>query len=507
MEKDQGKLFIGGISWDTNEERLKEYFGGYGEVVEAVIMRDRTTGRARGFGFVVFADPAAAERVVKEKHMIDGRTVEAKKAVPRDDQQLINRNISSSSSIQGSPGPGRTKKIFVGGLAPTVTESDFRSYFEQFGTITDVVVMYDHNTQRPRGFGFITYDSEDAVDRVLHNTFHELNGKLVEVKRAVPKELSPGPARSPLAVTGYGFNRANALLSSFPQGYNISSLGGYGLRMDGRYSPLAAARAGYSQFGSPSYAMGMNMEQGLNAGFGGGSNFNTGLGYGRVMNPYFSGNQSRYSTPIGYNTGGGSRGDSFFNSLSRNVWGNGSLNNSANNASSTSYFGSGSGGGFGVFENNGSTWGAPPGGPSMGVSSSGYGGANLGYRGGENSYALGGGGFGRNSGTGLATKSSFSASTGSYEGSYGDLYRNGSVYGDPTWHSTSSELDNPGTFGYALGASEDVAAKDSEDYAVDYDLPNRQSNRGDHHPIEPSLLTIWKESNFESIRTKELLHE
>ncbi|KAI3466440.1 hypothetical protein Pfo_023103 [Paulownia fortunei] len=457
METDQGKLFVGGISWDTNEERLKEYFGAYGEVVEAVIMRDRTTGRARGFGFVVFADPAVAERVVKEKHMIDGRTVEAKKAVPRDDQHLINRN---SGSIQGSPGPGRTKKIFVGGLASTVTESDFKNYFDQFGTITDVVVMYDHNTQRPRGFGFITYDSEDAVDGVLHKTFHELNGKMVEVKRAVPKELSPGP-------TGAHF---------YPQGYNLSSLGGYGVRMDGRYNPLASARAGFSHFGSPAYGMGVNMEQGLNAGFGGGSNFSGNVGYGRVLNPYFGNNQSRYNTPIGYNTSS-SRGDSFFNSSSRNVWGNGGLNNSANNASSASYFGSGSGG-FGVFRNNGSNWGTSPIAASVGGSSSGYGGGNVGYRGGENNYALGAGGFGRNSGTGVVTTSSFSASNGGYEGSYGDFYRSGSVYGDPTWQTTSSELDNSGSFGYALGNSEDVTAKDSEDYGVGYDIPNRQSSRG-----------------------------
>jgi RNA-binding protein Musashi len=75
MESDLGKLFIGGISWDTDEERLKEYFSKYGEVVEAVIMRDRATGRARGFGFVVFADLTVAERVIMEKHVIDGRTV------------------------------------------------------------------------------------------------------------------------------------------------------------------------------------------------------------------------------------------------------------------------------------------------------------------------------------------------------------------------------------------------------------------------------------------------
>jgi len=72
---DPGKLFIGGISWDTNEDRLRQYFQNFGDVVEAVIMKDRTTGRARGFGFVVFADPSVAERVVMEKHVIDGRTV------------------------------------------------------------------------------------------------------------------------------------------------------------------------------------------------------------------------------------------------------------------------------------------------------------------------------------------------------------------------------------------------------------------------------------------------
>jgi RNA-binding protein Musashi len=72
---DPGKLFIGGISWDTNEDRLRSYFQNFGDVVEAVIMKDRTTGRARGFGFVVFSDPSVAERVVMEKHVIDGRTV------------------------------------------------------------------------------------------------------------------------------------------------------------------------------------------------------------------------------------------------------------------------------------------------------------------------------------------------------------------------------------------------------------------------------------------------
>ena len=75
MDSDQGKLFIGGISWETTEEKPKEYFENYGDVVQTVVMRDKTTGRPRDFGFVVFADPSILDRVLQDKHTIDARTV------------------------------------------------------------------------------------------------------------------------------------------------------------------------------------------------------------------------------------------------------------------------------------------------------------------------------------------------------------------------------------------------------------------------------------------------
>ncbi|GLU23874.1 hypothetical protein SLE2022_398500 [Rubroshorea leprosula] len=473
MESDLGKLFIGGISWDTDEERLKEYFRKYGEVVEAVIMRDRITGRARGFGFVVFADPAVAERVIMDKHMIDGRTVEAKKAVPRDDQHIINRN----ASVHGSPVPGRTKKIFVGGLPSSVTEGEFKKYFDQFGTITDVVVMYDHNTQRPRGFGFITYDSEEAVDRVLHKTFHELNGKMVEVKRAVPKELSPGPSRSPIGY-GYGMNRAANFLNNYAQGFNLTSLGGFGVRTDGRFNPLASTRGGFPSFGTTGYGIGMNIEGGMSPSYGGSSNLGSSLGYGRMLSPYYSGNPNRYNTPIGYGLGSG-RGDSVLNSNTRNVWGNGGLNSAANASNDGGYLGSGTGG-FGIsLGNSGANWSPSPVSAQGGGSAFGYGGGSANYGSGDDNYGLGGGGYGRSSSTMSAPASSFSAPAGSFEGSYGDLYRSGSVYGDSTWRSATSELDGSGSFDYGLGnLSSDVTANSSEDYAGSYSVANRQSNRG-----------------------------
>ncbi|KAH9618735.1 hypothetical protein KSS87_017057 [Heliosperma pusillum] len=250
-EMEPGKLFIGGISWETNEDRLREYFETFGEVVEAVIMKDRVTGRARGFGFVIYADPAVAERVVRQQHVIDGRTVEAKKAVPRDDQHIVSRNHGSSPIAS----PMRTNKIFVGGLASTVTEGDFKRYFDQFGTITDVVVMYDHNTQRPRGFGFITFDSEEAAERAMIRTFHELHGKMVEVKRAVPKDVSPGP-KTPLCG---GLSRVNSFLSGYVQGFNFP-IAGHGVRIDERRSPMSFARSSIPNFSPSGYGTALNYE-------------------------------------------------------------------------------------------------------------------------------------------------------------------------------------------------------------------------------------------------------
>lgn len=78
-------------------------------------------------------------------------------------------------------------KIFAGGLAQDVSENDLRDYFGAYGTVKDAIVMVDRNTGSSRGFGFITFEREDAVDRVLKDD-HEIKGKRIEIKKAEPRE-------------------------------------------------------------------------------------------------------------------------------------------------------------------------------------------------------------------------------------------------------------------------------------------------------------------------------
>ncbi|XP_077964366.1 DAZ-associated protein 1 isoform X9 [Gasterosteus aculeatus] len=79
-----GKLFVGGLDWSTTQETLRNYFSQYGEVVDCVIMKDKTTNQSRGFGFVKFKDPNCVRTVLETKpHNLDGRNIDPKPCTPR----------------------------------------------------------------------------------------------------------------------------------------------------------------------------------------------------------------------------------------------------------------------------------------------------------------------------------------------------------------------------------------------------------------------------------------
>ena len=106
-------------------------------------------------------------------------------------------------------GPSRARengirKIFVGGLHYDTGEEQLSSYFSTFGEIEEVQVMYNRETNKSRGFGFVTFRAAESADQVLMDRMHVIDRKSVEVKLAVPKSevgggrrLAPRPVLSP----------------------------------------------------------------------------------------------------------------------------------------------------------------------------------------------------------------------------------------------------------------------------------------------------------------------
>ncbi|XP_038589972.1 heterogeneous nuclear ribonucleoprotein D0 [Micropterus salmoides] len=169
-EEDEGKMFVGGLSWDTTKKDLKDYFSKYGEVVDCTLKLDPMTGRSRGFGFVLFKEPDSVDKVVTQKeHKLNGKVIDPKKA----------KAMKSKEPV---------KKIFVGGLSPDTPEEKVREYFSAFGELESIELPMENKTNKRRGFCFITFKEEDPVKRIMEKKYHNIGLSKCEIKVAMSKE-------------------------------------------------------------------------------------------------------------------------------------------------------------------------------------------------------------------------------------------------------------------------------------------------------------------------------
>ncbi|KAK5192056.1 hypothetical protein LTR99_006594 [Exophiala xenobiotica] len=194
-------MFIGGLNWETTDQSLHDYFSQFGEVQECTVMRDSATGRSRGFGFLTFKDPKTVNTVMVKEHFLDGKIVRPalehpagqeksgphpQTTSPKDKRLRYRAQIDPKRAIPRDE-QEKTAKIFVGGVSQDATEEDFESFFAQFGRVVDATLMMDKDTGRPRGFGFVTFDNDIAVEKCLEYHPLEILGKPIEVKRAQPR--------------------------------------------------------------------------------------------------------------------------------------------------------------------------------------------------------------------------------------------------------------------------------------------------------------------------------
>ncbi|KAJ8282411.1 hypothetical protein COCON_G00049300 [Conger conger] len=334
------KLFIGGLSFETTDESLRSHFEQWGKLTDCVVMRDPANKRSRGFGFVTYSCVSEVDAAMTARpHKVDGRVVEPKRAVSREDSSKPGAHLT-------------VKKIFVGGIKEDTEEYHLREYFQIYGKIESIEVMEERQTGKKRGFCFVTFDDHDTVDKIVAQKYHTINSHNCEVRKALSKQEMQAASNQRNRGGGSGNfmgRGGNFGGGNFGRGGNFS--GGYG-----------GGRGGYGDGGG-----------GYN-GFGGDGNYGGGPGYGGGRGGYGGGGGPGYG-----NQGGGFGGYDNYND-GGNFGGN---------------FGGGGGGGGGGNYNDFGNYGGQQSnyGPMKGNS---FGGRNSGgpYGGGYGSTGGSGGGYG-----------------------------------------------------------------------------------------------------------------
>ncbi|HEX2735224.1 MAG TPA: RNA-binding protein [Polyangiaceae bacterium] len=97
------KLFVGGLSWNTDDQGLRAAFEPFGAVEDARVMTDRDTGRSRGFGFVTFTDSASAQNAMKQ---MDGTELDGRRVAVNEAQERAPRGGGGGGGFGGGGGGG-----------------------------------------------------------------------------------------------------------------------------------------------------------------------------------------------------------------------------------------------------------------------------------------------------------------------------------------------------------------------------------------------------------------
>ncbi|KAE8692529.1 RNA-binding protein CP33 [Hibiscus syriacus] len=173
---DEGKLYVGNLLYSMTSSELTEIFSEAGRVAKVEIVYDRVTDRSRGFGFVTMGSIDEAKEAIRllDGSQVGGRTVKVNfPEVPRGgEREVMGPRIRRGyTSFIDSP-----YKIYAGNLGWRVSSEGLREAFVTQPGLLSAKVIYERDTGRSRGFGFVSFESAETVEAALS----AMNGVEVE---------------------------------------------------------------------------------------------------------------------------------------------------------------------------------------------------------------------------------------------------------------------------------------------------------------------------------------
>jgi RNA recognition motif-containing protein len=156
------KIFVGGLSTLTNEDSLKAYFENFGKVEKVQIMKDKTSGRSRGFGFIIFEKSEAVDAVIDyPQHILHGKAVDCKRSFPKEGKELMQPATTTT--------PTMSSKSINMGKESNPGNPHFNQQYFQMQNQDYYYQQYKQHTENPSNYNVMGYHP------IIQNNFCKSN--------------------------------------------------------------------------------------------------------------------------------------------------------------------------------------------------------------------------------------------------------------------------------------------------------------------------------------------
>ncbi|KAJ6831022.1 31 kDa ribonucleoprotein, chloroplastic [Iris pallida] len=171
------KLYFGNLPYNCDSAQLAGIIQEYASPEMVEVLYERDTGRSRGFAFVTMSSIEDCEAVIKslDGSQYGGRTLRV--------------NLSDKPKAKEPLYPESDYKLFVGNLSWSVTSESLAEVFQEYGNVVGARVLYDGDTGRSRGYGFVCYSTKQEMDAAIESlNGAELEGRAMRISLALGKK-------------------------------------------------------------------------------------------------------------------------------------------------------------------------------------------------------------------------------------------------------------------------------------------------------------------------------
>ncbi|KAH7435092.1 hypothetical protein KP509_06G048900 [Ceratopteris richardii] len=192
------KLFVRGLGWDISSDVLKAVFEAYGEIEDCTVIKDKQTGKSKGYGFVTFKQMDGAYRALKEpSKKIEGRVTVS---------QLASVGPAAASGDQTG------RKIYVGNVPHDLSADKLLSVFSQYGEVEEGPLGFDKVSGKSKGYALFVYKSTESAKKALKDPIKTIDGHQVNCKMAT----SDGSQKPKMDTADLGLVQTGGLVGSAP---------------------------------------------------------------------------------------------------------------------------------------------------------------------------------------------------------------------------------------------------------------------------------------------------